>query len=105
MRLTYSISKLSFIDFLNDDERTLRNAFHEAGHDEIARLRGAKIESVTIDSAGESVIEISGIGNIQNSCSIAVAGFLAEARGIACSPLGKLSRHINIHRVAELAVE
>jgi hypothetical protein len=103
MRLEFRVSKLSFIDFINADERALRNAFHESGHDTIAQRRSAKIDSVTIDSTGESIIEISSIGSVEDSCAIAVAGFLAEARGIACYSHRRLSRHINVKRVGELA--
>lgn len=99
----YTTDKLSFKHFLNADERRLRTVFHEAGHDFIARSRNATVTEVEINSSGESWVNVDNVGGLANGCDIAVAGLLAEARGVALSPIGGLKNHLNTERMADLA--
>jgi hypothetical protein len=103
LSLRYTTDKLSFKHFLNADERRLRTVFHEAGHDFIARSRNATVTEVEINSSGESWVNVADVGGLANSCDIAVAGLLAEARGVALSPIGTLKSRLNTERMADLA--
>jgi hypothetical protein len=97
----HSYLGLNWRDFLHAEEELERHLLHQVGHVWLAESFGATLTALKFDHGGTSKVTLNGRLTSEQQYQVAVAGMLAEAKGIVAG--SRREPQLDVDRMAILA--